>query len=381
MSYDANQGNREPEKNVVLKNWKSSAVYLVLLGILCSFLSIFGVAVWLIIAVARVLYVRYKDRKTEASESAPEEAEKTCELCDIPTDTLIPVVTTVHGKTKTLHVCEECYHANVFRAPGEEDAPSETQNRKHLLHETPDGRDARIALLTKRRSSGKPLQEDLFLEDIEDAKTIRKICNIWDSYEFEEEYPEIDAILARLKKEENCGRLSLQDTIKLKEEFQALFHGEDIFTEPEETANSSDLPEQTTPQEEAESPVQFEQVEESKIQEPKELPGHLLYCQRCKRLYSGDRCTDCNKEDGRAPEPEDLCFLIDLYELQSNMLEDALRQKNIPFLKEQISGIGDVAREVRPMYGIFRFYTLYKHFADALTVLDNLPVSNEPEEE
>lgn len=63
------------------------------------------------------------------------------------------------------------------------------------------------------------------------------------------------------------------------------------------------------------------------------------------------------------------------------MLEDALRQKNIPFLKEQISGIGDVAREVRPMYGIFRFYTLYKHFADALTVLDNLPVSNEPVEE
>ena len=351
MSYDANHGNREPEKNVVLKNWKSSAVYLVLLGILCSFLSIFGVAVWLIIAVARVLYVRYKDRKTEVSESAPEEAGKTCELCDIPTDTLIPVVTTVHGKNK------------------------------NLLHETPIGRDARIALLTKRRSSGKPLQEDLFLEDIEDAKTIRKICNIWDSYEFEEEYPEIDAILAQLKKEENCGRLSLQDTIKLKEEFQALFHGEDIFTEPEETANSSDLPEQTTPQEEAESPVQLEQVEESEIQEPKELPGHLLYCQRCKRLYSGDRCTDCNKEDGRAPEPEDLCFLIDLYELQSNMLEDALRQKNIPFLKEQISGIGDVAREVRPMYGIFRFYTLYKHFADALTVLDNLPVSNEPVEE
>ena len=33
------------------------------------------------------------------------------------------------------------------------------------------------------------------------------------------------------------------------------------------------------------------------------------------------------------------------------------------------------------MYGIFRFYTLYRHFAEALTVLDNLPVSTEPEEE
>lgn len=288
MSYDANQGNQEPEKNIVLKNWKSSAVYLVLLGILCSFLSIFGVAVWLIIAVARVLYVRYKDRKTEASESAPEEAEKTCELCDIPTDTLIPVVTTVHGKTETLHVCEECYHANVFRAPGEEDAPSKAENRKHLLHETPIGRDARIALLTKRRSSGKPLQEDLFLEDIEDAKTIRKVFNVWSSYEFEEDYPEIDAVLAKLKAEECNGKLFLPDTMKLKEELQALFHGEDIFTEPEETANSSDLPEQTTPQE-AESPVQLEQVEESEIQEPKNFP---VICSTVRDANVSIRVTD-----------------------------------------------------------------------------------------
>lgn len=381
MSYDVNQENRGPEKNVVLNNWKSSAVYLVLLGILCSFLSIFGVAVWLIIAVARVLYVRHKNRKAEGAENIPEETGKMCELCDIPTDTLIPVVTSVHGKPKTLHVCEECYHANVFRAPGEEAAPSDAESRKHLLKETPDGRDARIALLTKRRNSGRPLQEDLFLEDIEDAKTICKVFNVWSSYEFEEDYPEIDAVLAKLKAEECNGKLFLPDTMKLKEELQALFHGEDIFTEPEEVDNSSDIPEQTALQEKAEAPVQPEPVEESEIQEPKELPDHLLYCQRCKRLYSGDRCTDCNKEDGRAPEPDDLCFLIDLYELQSNMLEDALRQKNIPFLKEQISGIGDVAREVRPMYGIFRFYTLYRHFAEALTVLDNLPVSTEPEEE
>ena len=82
MSYDVNQENRGPEKNVVLNNWKSSAVYLVLLGILCSFLSIFGVAVWLIIAVARVLYVRHKNRKAEGAENIPEETGKMCELCE-----------------------------------------------------------------------------------------------------------------------------------------------------------------------------------------------------------------------------------------------------------------------------------------------------------
>ena len=62
------------------------------------------------------------------------------------------------------------------------------------------------------------------------------------------------------------------------------------------------------------------------------------------------------------------------------MLEDVLRQKNIPFMKDQVSGIGDVFREEPPMRGIFRFFVLYRYFADALAVLDSLPV-NSPEEE
>ena len=362
------------EKNAVLKNVKSSALYLVLLGILCTFLSVLGLRIWLVIAIIRVLYVRYKNRQSEEKENSQDETTKKCDLCDIPSDTLIPVTTSVHGKSRTLHVCEECYHSNTFRTPEENTLP-EPLGKEHLLYETPAGRDDRITRITEKRNSRKPLQEDLFLEDIEDAKSIRKICNIWDSYEFGEDYPEIDAVLALLKKEENCGRLSPQDTTKLKAELQSLFHGEDLFTLPEQTCDPQVSSVETIPQDET------EETEQADLQEQISLPDHLLYCQRCKRLYSGDSCTDCGKGNGRSPEPEDLCFLIDLHELQSNILDDALRQKGIPFLKDQVSGIGDVAREVRPMYGIFRFYTLYKHFADALTVLDNLPVSNEPEEE
>ena len=362
------------EKNAFLKNWKSSALYLVLLGILCTFLSVLGLRIWLVIAIIRVLYVHCKNRKAEEQENAQDEAAKKCDLCEIPSDTLIPVITTVHGKNRTLHVCEECYHANTFRSPEENTLP-ESLGKEHLLYETPAGRDDRIARITEKRNSRKPLQEDLFLEDIEDAKTIRKIQSIWDTYEFSEEYPEIDAILAQLKKEENCGRLTPQDTAKLKEELQDLFHGKDLFTVPEQTCDPQVPSVETIPQDETEETTQTD------LQEQVSLPDHLLYCQRCKRLYSGDTCTDCGKSDGRSPEPDDLCFLIDLHELQSNILDDALRQKGIPFLKDQVSGIGDVAREVRPMYGIFRFYTLYRHFADALTVLDSLPVSNEPEEE
>ena len=157
-----------------------------------------------------------------------------------------------------------------------------------------------------------------------------------------------------------------------------MFHGEDLFTIPDESGTPPLQPVQDNSQAQAEFPAQPEQPE---IPEQKELPAHLLYCRKCKRLYSGDICTECGKNSGRTPEPDDLCFLIDLYELQANILDDAFRQRDIPFLKDQISGVGDVFREQPPMRGIFRFYTLFSHFAEALSVLDCLPISSEPDEE
>ena len=375
MSFDH---NRNPVKKDDMNSWTLFEILLILLALLCALFSPVASGVCLIVGIIRV-FIRYRKLKAEEAAGNSGEDEKKCELCDMPTDTLIPVVTTEHGKTKTLHVCEDCYHANVFRTPKEENESPVPENRKHLLYETPAGRDARIALLSARRASGKPLQEDLFLEDIEDAKTVRKICGIWTSYEeFGDEYPEINSVLSQLKKKEASGRLDAAAAIRLKEELQALFHGEDLFTVPEESVTPPPQPVQDNPPAQAESPAQPEQP---KIPEQKELPAHLLYCRKCKRLYSGDICTECSKSDGRTPEPDDLCFLIDLYELQANILDDALRQKCIPFMKEQISGVGDVFREQPPMRGIFRFYTLFAHFAEALSVLDCLPISSEPEEE
>ena len=375
MSFDH---NRNPVKKDDMKSWTLFEILLILLALLCALFSPVASGVCLIIGIIR-LFIRYIKLKAEEAAVSSGEDDKKCELCDMPTDTLIPVVTTEHGKTKTLHVCEDCYHANVFRTPKEGNDPPAPENRKHLLYETPAGRDARIALLSARRASGKPLQEDLFLEDIEDAKTVRKIFGIWTSYEeFREEYPEINTVLSQLKKKEASGRIDPVAVIRLKEELQALFHGEDLFTVPEESLTPPPQPVQDNPPAQAETPVEPEQPE---IPEQKELPAHLLYCRKCKRLYSGDICTECSKSDGRTPEPDDLCFLIDLYELQANSLDDALRQKCVPFMKEQISGVGDVFREQPPMRGIFRFYPLFTHFAEALSVLDCLPISSEPEEE
>ena len=375
MSYDH---NRNPVKKDDLNSWTLFEILLILLALLCALFSPVASGVCLIVGIIR-LFIRYRKLKAEEAAGSSGEDEKKCELCDMPTDTLIPVVTTEHGKTKTIHVCEDCYHANVFRTPKDENETPVPENRKHLLYETPVGRDARIGLLSARRASGKPLQEDLFLEDIEDAKTVRKIFGIWTSYEeFRDEYPEIDTVLSQLKKKEAGGRIAPADVPRLKEELQALFHGEDLFTIPDESGMPPLQPVQDNSQAQAEFPAQPEQPE---IPEQKELPAHLLYCRKCKRLYSGDIFTECGKNSGRTPEPDDLCFLIDLYELQANILDDAFRQRDIPFLKDQISGVGDVFREQPPMRGIFRFYTLFSHFAEALSVLDCLPISSEPDEE
>ena len=381
----SDQFNREQEsdypsaaKDFVKKNWKSSAVYLLLLGILCSFLSLLGIAVWLIIAVARMLYIWLRNRKAE--KAAREEMlqnedgvnAQECELCGILTDTPVPLVTESRGKTRTLHVCSDCFQANSVRISKKQAVTPDAGNGEHLLRETAAGRDARIARLEEKRNSGAPLQENLFLEDIEDEKTVRRIVSFWTDYDFGTDYPEIDAVLARLKHQEFVGKLTSADVLRLKEDLKALFRGEDLFTVPEEAEPEGPVIPESSGQEEDTLPQETE--------DRPELPDNLLYCRRCCRLYAGEKCLDCGKTDGRVPEPDDSCFLIDLRELQSNMLEDVLRQKNIPFMKDQVSGIGDVFREEPPMRGIFRFFVLYRHFADALAVLDSLPVSS-PEEE
>lgn len=369
-------------KNVAKKNRKGAA-NLPLIGLLCTFLAVLKTDIWLLIALPRMVYLWFRKRKAE--KAAREEAMRPdedgvkaqeCELCGILTDTLVPLVTENRGKNRTLHVCGDCYQANISRKPKEKADFSDVGNGEHLLRETAAGRDARIARLEEKKNSGTPLQENLFLEDIEDEKTVRRIVSFWTDYDFGTDYPEIDAVLARLKHQEFVGKLTSADVLRLKEDLKALFRGEDLFTVPEET-----VPEVTEPEKPVipESSVQEDTLPQETEERP-ELPDNLLYCRRCRRLYAGGKCLDCGKTDGRVPEPDDSCFLIDLRELQSNMLEDALRQKNIPFMKDQVSGIGDVFREEPPMRGIFRFYVLYRHFADALAVLDSLPVSS-PEEE
>ncbi len=65
-----------------------------------------------------------------------------------------------------------------------------------------------------------------------------------------------------------------------------------------------------------------------------------MYCEGCKRLYSGGtRCPSCRRP-GREPLPEDLVVVCDRPVLLAEMLSDILRSEGIENIKQGILGAG-----------------------------------------
>ena len=80
-----------------------------------------------------------------------------------------------------------------------------------------------------------------------------------------------------------------------------------------------------------------------------------MYCERCKRLFEGERCPNCRRSRVRPVRPQDPCFLTEKASPWSGMLEDVLRQNGIPFLTEGRMGAG-LAVRVGSMLESSRFY-------------------------
>lgn len=206
---------------------------------------VFGEVLWAgIVFVLGILYfIRVKtihDKEKAAQAEAGIEPDKECRLCGIQVPELVPAVL---PSGKTIYVCSECFRANKFHKPGEyenpleekpaeeaaasevkpEDIPAEEPVRKTapLITETEAEREARIACLTEKRKSGGFLQEELFLEDIEDENSIKKILELWDSYDLSGDYPGIGACIARLADKD--GMFSYTTAQRLRKELHDLF--------------------------------------------------------------------------------------------------------------------------------------------------------------
>ena len=69
-----------------------------------------------------------------------------------------------------------------------------------------------------------------------------------------------------------------------------------------------------------------------------------MYCEKCNRITEGDRCPVCRSRKMREPEAKDPCYLTEQDYVSSGILEDMLKQNNIPYLKKGVMGAGMAIR-------------------------------------
>ena len=96
-----------------------------------------------------------------------------------------------------------------------------------------------------------------------------------------------------------------------------------------------------------------------------------MYCEKCNRIIDADRCPFCKSRRVRGPEAKDPCYLTEQDYISSGILEDLLKQNNIPYLKKDVMGAG-MAIKVGPMLERSKFYVPFERLNDAVGVMDNL---------
>lgn len=94
-----------------------------------------------------------------------------------------------------------------------------------------------------------------------------------------------------------------------------------------------------------------------------------MYCEKCNRIIEGERCPACGSKKIRVPEANDPCFLTELDYISTGILEDILKQNNIPYLKKDMMGAGMTIR-VGPMLERSRFYVPYEQYQNARDIAD-----------
>lgn len=99
--------------------------------------------------------------------------------------------------------------------------------------------------------------------------------------------------------------------------------------------------------------------------------GNAMYCERCGIIFEEKRCPVCGNQNVRPPMSDDLCFLTEREVMWAEMLEDVLKQNNIPCLTKNVLGAG-LALKVGPMSERVRFYIPYLHLQNAKAIVDKL---------
>ena len=217
-------------------------------------------------------------------------------------------------------------------------------NRSTLMAITPAILSAEEKLhiqnLEGKRKSG-TVQEDFFLEDMKNEKSLRQLLKLWETYDFDELYPSVDLILRnyREKEKRSIDGLPQGTFTRIKDELSSLF-GEK---------------------------KEKEQIEEFVAQEKEEkavFQKENLYCEKCRIITSGPKCARCGNKKIRKPSSADICFLAEKGQVAANILEDELKQANIPYTARSRQGAG-ITMTLGNALETFRFYVQYKDLLKA----------------
>ena len=96
-----------------------------------------------------------------------------------------------------------------------------------------------------------------------------------------------------------------------------------------------------------------------------------MYCEKCNRIIEAERCPFCKSRKTREPEAKDPCYLTEQDYISSGILEDVLKQNNIPYLKKDVMGAG-LAIKVGPMFERSRFYVPFEQWSRATAITEHL---------
>lgn len=97
----------------------------------------------------------------------------------------------------------------------------------------------------------------------------------------------------------------------------------------------------------------------------------VMYCEKCKMLFTESNCPGCHSKYGRTPEADDLCFLTEQEQIWSGVLEDVLKQNGIPTFTQSSLGAG-MALKAGGMFERIRFYVPFACFEEAQQLVKEL---------
>ena len=92
--------------------------------------------------------------------------------------------------------------------------------------------------------------------------------------------------------------------------------------------------------------------------------GTTMYCLNCSVLVNSTKCPICGNRNIREPATNDYCFLVEKELIWAGVLEDILKQNDIPYVTRNVLGAGLTTR-VGSAQERTRFYVPFIHYAAA----------------